>query len=97
MRRIAKSAVFFPGALACLLAPLGSAVGQENGFVGRPGQVGAFESFDPVLTDEVATGVIPSGQDWFLFGERERGGVYGWLDGGFVGNFGVPASKFNGP
>jgi hypothetical protein len=29
--------------------------------------------------------------------ERERGGVYGWVEGGFVGNFGVPASKFNGP
>ena len=74
-----------------------SLVAQDSGFVGQPGQVGAFESRDPVLTDEVQTGLIPSGQDWFLFGERDRGGVYGWLDGGFIGNFGVPASKFNGP
>ena len=44
-----------------------------------------------MLNDEVMTGVIPSGQDWFLFGESDRDGVYGWLDGGFVGNFGVPA------
>jgi hypothetical protein len=50
-----------------------------------------------MLTDEVMTGLIPAGQDWFLFGEMDRGGVYGWLDGGFVGNFRVPASKFNGP
>ena len=73
------------------------AVAQEEGFVGRPGQVGSFESFDPVLTDDVMTGMIPSGQDWFLFGEGDRGGISGWLNGGFVGNFGVPASKFNGP
>jgi hypothetical protein len=50
-----------------------------------------------MLTDEVMTGLIPAGQDWFLFGEMDRGGVYGWLDGGFVGNFRVPASKFNRP
>ncbi len=73
------------------------AAGQENGFVGQPGSVGSFEAFDPVLNDEVMTGVIPSGQDWYLFGEPEGGGIYGWLDGGFVGNFGAPASKFNGP
>ena len=77
--------------------PATRAFGQEGGLVGRAGDVGGFEAFDPVLTDEVMTGVIPSGQDWFLFGEADRGGVYGWLDGGFVGNFGVPASKFNGP
>ncbi|MFM8892988.1 MAG: outer membrane beta-barrel protein [Planctomycetia bacterium] len=74
-----------------------AAVGQEDAFVGRPGQVGGFESRDPVLVDEVTTGIIPSGQEWYLFDQSERGGVYGWLDGGFVGNFGVPASKFNGP
>ena len=73
------------------------AVAQEEGFVGRPGQVGSFESFDPVLTDDVMTGMIPSGQDWFLFGEGDRGGISGWLNGGFIGNFGVPPSKFNGP
>ena len=39
-----------------------AAVGQDDGFVGQPGQVGSFESFDPVLTDEVQTGLIPSGQ-----------------------------------
>jgi len=71
--------------------------GQEQPFVGRPGSVGAFEAADPVLNDDVMTGVIPSGQDWFLFGEYPRGGVYGWLDGGYVGNFASPASKFNGP
>ena len=70
---------------------------QESDFVAGPGQVGNFERSDPVLVDEVAEGLIPSGQDWFLFGEPDRGGVYGWLDGGFVGNFGNPASKFNGP
>ena len=75
----------------------GVAVGQQDGFVGVPGQVGGFESSDPVLTDEVMTGLIPTGQDWFLFGTSDRGGVSGWIDGGFVGNFGVPASKFNGP
>lgn len=83
--------------LVAWLTGLVVAVGQDEGFVGRPGQAGSFESFDPVLVDEVLTGVIPSGQDWFLFGEADRGGIYGWLDGGFVGNFGVPASKFNGP
>jgi hypothetical protein len=73
------------------------AAAQEEAFVGRPGQVGSFESFDPVLNDDVMTGLIPSGQDWFLFGEGDRSRVSGWLDGGFVGNFGVPPSKFNGP
>jgi hypothetical protein len=86
-------------ALTCLITGVaaGVAAGQETGFFGRLGQVGGFESSDPVLADEVMTGLIPTGQNWFLFGESERGGVYGWLDGGFVGNFGVPASKFNGP
>ena len=90
------------GGAAAALAVIGmvvasGAVAQEEGFVGRPGQVGSFESFDPVLTDDVMTGMIPSGQDWFLFGEGDRGGISGWLNGGFVGNFGVPPSKFNGP
>ncbi len=82
--------------VATLLSAV-AAVGQEQEFVGQPGEVGSFESFNPVLVDEVTTGIIPSGQDWFLFGAADRGGVYGWIDGGFVGNFGVPASKFNGP
>jgi len=73
------------------------AAAQEEAFVGRPGQVGSFESFDPVLTDDTMTGLIPFGQDWFLFGEGGRSRVSGWLDGGFIGNFGVPPSKFNGP
>ena len=90
------------GGAAAALAVIGmvvasGAVAQEEGFVGRPGQVGSFESFDPVLTDDVMTGMIPSGQDWFLFREGDRGGISGWLNGGFVGNFGVPPSKFNGP
>ena len=90
------------GGAAAALAVIGmavasGAVAQEEGFVGRPGQVGSFESFDPVLTDDVMTGMIPSGQDWFLFSEGDRGGISGWLNGGFVGNFGVPPSKFNGP
>ncbi|MBM4021243.1 MAG: hypothetical protein FJ284_03210 [Planctomycetes bacterium] len=57
--------------------------GQEQGFFGGP--------------DEVMTGVISADQDWFLSGTSDRGGVYGWLDGGFVGNVGTPPSKFNGP
>jgi hypothetical protein len=84
-------------AVVVTLVSSATAVGQEQEFVGQPGEVGSFESFNPVLVDEVTTGIIPSGQDWFLFGEADRGGVYGWIDGGFVGNFGVPASKFNGP
>ncbi|NCY03671.1 MAG: porin, partial [Planctomycetia bacterium] len=79
------------------LALLPAARGQEDDFVGRPGSVGSFERFDPVLNDEVMSGVIPSGQDWYLFGDPGRSGVYGWLDGGFVGNFASPASRFNGP
>ena len=71
--------------------------GQDRDFVAQPGQVGAFERFDPQLVDEAAGGVIPSGQDWYLFGEPQRRGVYGWIDGGFIGNFASPASKFNGP
>jgi len=68
---------------------------SEN--VGGAGSVGAFEAADPVLNDEVSMGVIPSSQSWFLFGKPDGGGVYGWLDGGFVGNVASPASKFNGP
>ena len=93
MRMAARAAV----ALLAGVAWSAVAVAQEEPFVGQPGTVGSFEARDPVLTDEVMTGVIPSGQDWYLFGEPTRGGVYGWLDGGFVGNFGVPPSKFNGP
>jgi len=73
------------------------AAAQQDSFIAQPGQVGSFEAADPVLTDPVQTGIIPTGQDWFAFGQPDRGGVYGWLDGGFVGNFGYPASKFNGP
>ena len=79
------------------LARMPDVQGMQLPFVGQFGGVGAFERFDPVLTDEVMTGVIPSGQDWYLFGRPDRGGVYGWLDGGFMGNFASPASKFNGP
>jgi hypothetical protein len=96
MRLIQKTAPRGAAVALALLWPL-FAVGQEESFVGRPGQAGSFESFDPVLTDDVMTGMIPSGQDWFLFGEGDRGGISGWLNGGFVGNFGVPPSKFNGP
>jgi len=85
------------GAVALGVVLAGAAAAQDEGFVGQAGDVGSFERFDPRLTDEVMTGVIPSGQDWFLFGAGDGGGVYGWLDGGFVGNFGAPASKFNGP
>ncbi|MFM8436325.1 MAG: hypothetical protein ACKOBP_13505, partial [Planctomycetia bacterium] len=97
MRHTVKSAGAVVAPVVAALALAAAARAQEEAFVGQPGQAGAFESQNPVLVDEVMTGIIPSGQDWFLFGERERGGVYGWLDGGFVGNFGVPASKFNGP
>jgi hypothetical protein len=96
MRLIQNTAPRGAAVALALLWPL-FAVGQEESFVGRPGQAGSFESFDPVLTDDVMTGMIPSGQDWFLFGEGDRGGISGWLNGGFVGNFGVPPSKFNGP
>ena len=83
--------------LVCGLVLAAAAVAQEQDFVGRPGSVGNFERFDPVLNDDVQEGIIPSGQDWYLFGEPQRAGIYGWLDGGFVGNFANPASKFNGP
>jgi hypothetical protein len=83
--------------LAALVCGSATATAQQEPFVGQPGSVGSFEAFDPVLADEVMTGVIPSGQEWFLFGESDRGGIYGWLNGGFVGNFGNPPSKFNGP
>ena len=79
------------------LARMPDVSGMQLPFVGQLGSVGAFERFDPVLADEVMTGVIPSGQDWYLFGRPDRGGVYGWLDGGFISNFASPASKFNGP
>jgi hypothetical protein len=94
-----NTAAAVSGAVVLMASLLAAATGsaQEGGFVGQPGEAGSFESFNPVLTDEVMTGLIPSGQDWFLFGESDRGGAYGWLDGGFVGNFGVPVSKFNGP
>ena len=75
----------------------GGARSQESDFVGRADQVGQFERVDPVLDDGVMDGVIPKGQEWYLFGKPERAGVYGWLDGGFMGNFASPASKFNGP
>jgi hypothetical protein len=88
-----------PGILTGMitLSAAGLALGQEQDFVGRPGTVGSFERSDPVLNDEVQDGIIPSGQDWYLFGKPDRRGVYGWLDGGFIGNFASPASKFNGP
>jgi len=91
------SAVFAILAGMIVLAASGRALSQEQDFVGRPGSVGSFERFDPVLNDDVNDTVIPTGQDWYLFGEPERRGVYGWLDGGFIGNFANPASKFNGP
>jgi hypothetical protein len=75
------------------------AIAQENAsiFFGESGTVGQFEAFNPNLEDDVAAAFIPIGQDWFLFPQSDRGGFHGWLDGGFVGNFGTPASKFNGP
>jgi hypothetical protein len=85
------------GLLVATLTLATAAVAQEEPFIGQPGDVGSFEAADPVLADEVMTGVIPSEQDWFLFGEPSRGGVYGWLEGGFIGNFANPGSKFNGP
>ncbi len=97
VRHPIKSVGAVAASLLAVIAIATALQAQQEAFVGRPGQVGAFESRDPVLVDEVMTGIIPSGQEWFLFGEQDRGGVYGWLDGGFVGNFGVPASKFNGP
>ena len=83
--------------LLAWLVLAGPAVAQEEPFVGQPGTVGSFEARDPVLADEVMTGVIPSGQDWYLLADSQRGGVYGWLNGGFIGNFANPGSKFNGP
>ena len=83
--------------LSCLLAGPRVATARQEPFAPPSGSVADFEARDPVLADEVMSGVIPDGQDWFLFEKRQRGGVYGWLDGGFVGNFGRPASKFNGP
>jgi len=61
------------------------------------GSVGGFEDSDPVLNDEVMSGIIPKGQGWFLVPQSERTSVRGWLDGGFIGNTGSPGSKFNGP
>jgi hypothetical protein len=83
--------------LSCLLPGVGVAHARQDPFVAPQGNVANFEARNPVLADEVMSGVIPQGQDWFLFEKQDRGGVYGWLDGGFVGNFGTPASKFNGP
>ncbi len=76
-----------------------TAIAQENAgnFFGEPGTVGQFEAFDPILEDNVTTPMIPVGQDWFLFPQSDRGGIRGWIDGGFIGNFGAPSSKFNGP
>ena len=92
--RVAILAAVMPGMwLTCMP----DVQGMQLPFVGPLGGVGGFERFNPVLADEVMTGVIPSGQDWYLFGRPDRGGVYGWLDGGFMGNFASPASKFNGP
>jgi Putative beta-barrel porin-2, OmpL-like. bbp2 len=85
------------GGLLVALVCATQARGQEVPFVGQPRSSGSFEARDPVLTDEVMNTVIPLGQDWYLFGEPEQGGVYGWLDGGFVGNFANAGSKFNGP
>lgn len=62
-----------------------------------PPPVGNFEASDPVLDDEVMSGVIPRGQGWYLFPQTDRTSVRGWLDGGFMGNTGNPGSKFNGP
>jgi len=93
MRRTRWTALLL--SLATLRGATASA--RQEPFIAQPGQVGAFEAADPVLTDPVQTGIIPTGQDWFAFGQSDRGGVYGWLDGGFVGNFGYPPSKFNGP
>ncbi|MFM8930397.1 MAG: outer membrane beta-barrel protein [Gemmataceae bacterium] len=61
------------------------------------GPVGGFEADDPVLNDDVMSGVIYKGQGWYLFPQGERTSVRGWLDGGFMGNSGNPGSKFNGP
>jgi hypothetical protein len=61
------------------------------------GPVGGFEEDDPVLNDEVFRGIIPKGQGWYLLPQTQRTSVRGWLDGGFMGNTGSPASKFNGP
>ena len=58
---------------------------------------GGFEAGDPVLNDEVMSGIIPKGQGWYLFPQGERLHFRGWLDGGLMGNSGNPGSKFNGP
>ena len=47
----------------------------------------------PLLEDAEAAEV----QSWFLIPQGERLKVYGWLDGGFIGNTDSPSSKFNGP
>jgi len=46
----------------------------------------------PLLEDAEAAEV----QSWFLIPQGERLKVYGWLDGGFIGNTDSPSSKFNG-
>ena len=55
MRHVGHGAGRIALALLCGLVLAGSGRGQEDSFVGRPGQAGGFESFDPVLTDEVMT------------------------------------------
>ena len=61
----------------------------EGGEV-APNSVGGFEGDDPVLNDDVMTGVIYRQQGWYLFPQTERVSVRGWLDGGFMGNAGNP-------
>ena len=83
--------------LLCVLAT-GLAMGQPPEAPVAPRESpGGFEAGDPVLNDEVMSGIIPKGQGWFLFPQGDRFHVRGWLDGGLMGNTGNPASKFNGP
>jgi hypothetical protein len=94
LRRLAHTLCML---LCGLPAAITAAQETDGEFFGEPGTVGEFEAADPVLTDEVATALIPVNQDWFLFPQSARGSIRGWLDGGFIGNFGSPSSKFNGP
>jgi hypothetical protein len=76
----------------------GKAIGQPPLAPMTPREnAGDFEEADPVLNDEVMSGIIPKGQGWHLFPQGDRFHVRGWLDGGLMGNTGNPASKFNGP
>ena len=70
---MSRAAFIMSGIIGLGLAAV--AFGRQDPFVGQPGAVGSFEASDPVLTDEVMEGVIPSGQDWFLFGPSGRAGV----------------------